>query len=116
MTLYLIKLFSSALIIVLVTELTKRTGYLGALIAALPLVSLISIFWIYFETKDIDKIREFSWGVFWFVLPSLAFFLSLPKLLERFNLFTSMAIGAVLTIFLFWLMVISLQKFGIKLL
>ena len=88
MVFYLIKLLVSAGLIVLVSEIVvKRTGFLGGLIASLPLVSLLAIGWIWFETHDAVKIADFSRSVFWFVLPSLLFFIALPWFLPRLGFY-----------------------------
>ena len=78
----LIKLLLTALIIVLVSEISKRSTFLGALLASLPLVSLLAMVWLYIDTRDTEKIIHFSYGVFWLVLPSLTLFLVLPLLLR----------------------------------
>ncbi|MFM8716393.1 MAG: DUF3147 family protein, partial [Spartobacteria bacterium] len=98
---YLIKIILSALIIVAITEATKRLGVWGALLAALPVLSLISMLWIYWETKDTQKIASFSLQVFWFVIPSLGLFASLPWLLGRFSFFASLGLASMVTILLY---------------
>jgi len=113
--LYLTKILLSALLIVAISELAKRTGFLGALLASLPLISIISIIWLYIETRDVSRIREFSQDVFWLVLPSLGFFLILPALLHKIGFVWSMALSMLATIVLYGLMLWVLPKFGIKL-
>jgi hypothetical protein len=98
---YLIKIALSALMIVAITEATKRLGVWGALLAALPVLSLISMFWIYWESRDTEKIAAFSLQVFWFVIPSLGLFATLPWLLGRFSFFTSLGLASLVTIFLY---------------
>ena len=87
-----------------ITEATKRFGFWGSLLASLPLMSLISIIWIYADTKDVHKISAFSIQVFWFVLPSLALFLSLPWLLARFSFTISLISACMLTLILYLVM------------
>ncbi|MBN2726189.1 DUF3147 family protein [Candidatus Mcinerneyibacteriota bacterium] len=82
MLFYLVKVILSALIIVLVSEISKRSSLMGALLASLPLTSLLAILWIYIETKNTETIRALSLNVFWLVLPSLLFFLALPFFLK----------------------------------
>ena len=98
---YLLKIAISALMIVAITEATKRLGFWGALLAALPVLSLISMFWIYWESRDTEKIATFSLQVFWFVIPSLGLFATLPWLLGRFSFFTSLGLASLVTIFLY---------------
>ena len=82
--LYLIlKTLVSALIIVAVSELARRSSFLAALLASLPLTSLLAFIWLYRDTHDTAKIASLSTGIFWLVLPSLVLFLALPALLRR---------------------------------
>ncbi|MCA9294340.1 MAG: DUF3147 family protein [Phycisphaerales bacterium] len=80
---YLVKVVVSALLIVLVSEVSKRTTLLGGLLASLPLTSFIAFIWLYVDTKDTAKIASLSTDIFWLVLPSLPFFLVLPALLKH---------------------------------
>jgi hypothetical protein len=84
MTLYIIKVLVSAIIIVAVTELSKRGGtFWGGVLASLPLTSLIAFLWLYGETRDVARIASLAWSIFWLVLPSLTLFVALPTLLKR---------------------------------
>lgn len=58
-----IKLLSSALIIACVTELAKKFPLYGGIIAALPLVSLLSIFWLTMQGETVKQIQTFTMGV-----------------------------------------------------
>lgn len=79
MTQYLIKLILTSGIIVLVSEVSKRNTFLGGLLASLPLVSYLSMLWLYAETKDLQRVTNFSTRVFWLVLPSLTLFVLFPS-------------------------------------
>jgi len=98
---YLLKIALSALMIVAITEAMKRWGLVGALLASLPLLSLISMVWIYWETKDTEKIASFSLQVFWFVIPSLGLFGTLPWLLGRYSFFASLGLASMVAILLY---------------
>jgi predicted permease len=114
MAFYLLKLLVSAALVVLVSEVViKRTGYLGGLLASLPLVSLLAIGWIWFETHDTAKIADFSRGVFWFVLPSLLFFLVLPWSLPRLGFYPSLALACLVTMAGYAAMATALHRAGI---
>ena len=108
---YLLKIILSAFMVLAITEATKRFGFWGALLASLPILSLISMIWIYTDTKDTQKISEFSIQVFWFVLPSPGLFLSLPWLLSRFSFFISLGLGCLITVFLYLVMLGSFRFF-----
>ena len=115
MTYYLVKLLLSAGLIVAISEISKRTGYLGGLLASLPLVSLLAIGWMWFETHDAAKIADFSRSVFWFVLPSLLFFIMLPWLLPKIGFYGALAIACVATAAGYAVMSAALAKAGISL-
>lgn len=80
---FLTKTLITALIIAAISELSRRYTLWAALLASLPLTSILAFIWIYWDTKDTSKIIELSYSVFWLVLPSLAFFLILPFLLKQ---------------------------------
>ena len=70
-------------IVVGVSELAKRSTTMGALLAALPIVSILALIWLYRDTRDIEKVIRLSDGIFFMVLPTLVFFLLLSGLLRR---------------------------------
>ena len=115
MAFYLFKLLLSAALIVVISEISKRTGYLGGLIASLPLVSLLAIGWMWFETHDTAKIADFSRSVFWFVLPSLLFFILLPWLMPKLGFYAALTIACVATAAGYAVMAAALAKAGINL-
>lgn len=80
---YAIKVIISALLIVAVSEIAKRSTGFAALVASLPLTSLLAFVWLHMETSSPDKIADLSSQIFWLVLPSLLLFLLLPLLLKH---------------------------------
>ena len=91
----IIKVLVTALLIVMISELAKKNTLAGALLASLPIVSLLSFLWLYFETGDVQKIAQLSVEIFWLVLPSLTLFLVLPFLLQRgFHFFLSLGLAS----------------------
>jgi hypothetical protein len=80
---YLILKFGlSAAVLVAVAEIAKRNSVWAALVASLPLTSLLAIVWLYIDTKDAPKIATLSSDIFWLVIPSLALFPVLALLLR----------------------------------
>jgi hypothetical protein len=73
---FLIKTLITAIIIAAISELSRRYTLWAALLASLPLTSILAFIWMYWDTKDTGKIIELSYSVFWLVFPSLAFFSS----------------------------------------
>lgn len=85
---FLVKIVLSALIIATVSELGKRFTLLGAILASLPLTSILALTWLYVDTRDTQPVIDLSVGIFWAVLPSLLFFLVFPLLLRGGMAFT----------------------------
>lgn len=73
--LFIIKIIISALIIAIVSEVSKHLAHLGGLIAAMPLTTLLTLFWLNYETGDQKILTQFTVSVFWGVFPSMVFFL-----------------------------------------
>jgi hypothetical protein len=107
---FLLKTFISALIIAGVSELSRRYNMLAALLASLPLTSILAFIWIYCEQKDPQKIIELSYSIFWLVIPSLVFFIVLPLLLKNGIEFTWAMLGAAITTAVCYGAVVYLQK------
>jgi len=113
---YVIKLFLTAGIIVIISEVSKRLPLLGSLIASLPLISVLGMIWMYGETKDLIRIADHAEGTFWYVLPSLPMFLLMPFLLRKGISFpAALSAGIALTCVLYFLMTKVLAKFGMNL-
>ena len=73
----------SALIIVGVSELSRVSTFWAALLASLPLISILAFCWIFYERRDAQEIVELSYSILWLVLPSLLFFIFLPMFLKN---------------------------------
>jgi hypothetical protein len=100
--LYLLKTLIAAIIIVLATELSKRSTSMAAFLLALPIVSITTFIWIWIETQDKNKIADLSSMTFWYVIPSLPMFLLFSWLLRHnVNFFVSLLACCVLTAGLF---------------
>jgi hypothetical protein len=111
-----LKVLLTAVLIVIISEISKRSTVLGAVIASLPLTSLLAFVWLYGETGDTAKIASLSQNIFWYVLPSLVLFLALPMLLARgLDFWLSLAIASALTCAAYLLMSALLARFGVTL-
>lgn len=113
---YLIKILVTALLIAAISEVSKRSSFLGAVIASVPLVSVLAMLWLYIDTKDIEKISALSSSIFWLVLPSLALFIMLPLLLKiGWGFYLSISVSIGVTMVCYFAMVSALSYFGVKL-
>lgn len=99
--------------IVLISELAKRSDRLGGLVAALPLLSIISLIWLHVEQQPSAKIADHEWYTFWYVLPTLPMFALFPFLLGRVGFWPTLLISAMITLFCFVLLAIVVRRFGI---
>jgi hypothetical protein len=112
----IVKALISGVIVAVVSEVAKRFPGFGALIASLPLISILGIIWLWRDTGDRLRIAEHAQATFWFVLPSLPMFLVFPVLLRAgMNLWLALALASLLTIGLYFAMVLVLQRFGVRL-
>jgi len=79
---FLIKVLISGIIIAAVSELGRRYSLIAAILASLPLTSVLALTWLYLDTGNPQKVSELSIGILWAVLPSLLLFAVLPLLLK----------------------------------
>lgn len=106
----------SAIIIVIVSETARRNPGTGALIASLPLISVLGMIWLWRDTQDAVRMAEHSAATFWYVLPSLPMFLLIPVLLKRgVGFWPALVAGCILTMALYSAMVWVGPRVGLKL-
>jgi len=102
--------------VVLISEIAKRSDRLGGLIAALPLVTVLTLSWLYIENQSSDKIANHAYYTFWYVLPTLPMFLIFPYLLKKFGFWTTLSLSMVLTLVIFYFFAKIMKFFGVELL
>jgi len=112
----LTKYLITSLVVVAVSEVAKRSDRLGALLASLPLVTLLALIWLHVEKQPAEKLTNHAWYTFWYVVPTLPMFLVFPKLYERWGFWPALAASAVITIACFGAFALIVRPFGIKLL
>ena len=115
--LYLVlKAALSGVLVMIVSEVARRSPSLGGLIASLPLISVLGMMWLWRDTADPDRMARHAEATFWFVLPSLPMFLLIPALLRRGVAFwPSLAAGCLLTMILYAAMVALGPRLGLRL-
>jgi hypothetical protein len=117
MTLLITKYAVTALVIVLVSEVAKRSDRAGALIASLPLVTVMVMIWLHVEQQSGAKIANHAYYTFWYVLPTMPMFLLMPWMMNRgVGFWPSLLAGCALTIGCFAVAALVLKRFGIGLL
>lgn len=112
----IIKYLLTSLVVVGVSEFAKRSDRLGGLIAALPLVTLLALVWLYLDKQPEQKIANHAWYTFWYVVPTLPMFLAFPALLPRIGFWPTLLACIVITIVCFGLFALLVRRFGIELL
>ena len=110
-----IKALVSGAIMAAVSEIAKRSPGFGALVASLPLVSVLGMIWLWRDTHDPTRMAAHAGATFWFVLPSLPMFLLIPALLGRgVSFWLALGAGCVLTIALYLAMTWVGPRFGLR--
>jgi hypothetical protein len=98
MTQLALKVLISALLVAGAAELARRSTLAGALLASLPLTSILAMIWLWRDGASPAQIADFSGGIFWFVLPSLLLFVVTPLLLRSgWSFWPSLAAGCAVT-------------------
>ena len=110
------KYLITAAIVVAVSEVAKRSDRLGALLASLPLVTLLALTWLHVERQPASKITNHAWYTFWYVVPTLPMFLAFPSLYTRFGFWPALGLSALITVTSFALFALAVKPFGIRLL
>ncbi len=109
-----IKAVLSGILIAAISEIAKRNPAAGALVASVPLVSILGMIWLWRETGDPVRMAAHTEATFWYVLPSLPMFLLIPALLRSGTPFWgALASGCALTVGLYLLMMWIGPRFGI---
>jgi hypothetical protein len=111
-----LKVLLTSLLVVAVSEAGKRSSLLGAILASIPLVSVLAMIWLYIDTRDVEKVAGLAAGIFWLVLSSLVLFVTLPILLRAgIDFYAALSLSIALTIAAYFAMIYSLRFAGIAL-
>lgn len=116
MTYIVFKYLTTALIIVIVSETAKRSDKIGAVVGSLPMMTILTLIWLYLESQSGDKIKNHAYYTFWYVIPTLPMFLVFPSIYDKYGFWQTLIISAILTCILFVLFALIVKKFGIELL
>ena len=106
----------SGIIVALVAIIARRFPAMGALVASLPLISILAMIWLWRDTGDTALLAAHVQATFFYVIPSLPMFLLIPVMLRNnINFWPSLAAGVALTFCLYLLTIPIAARFGIKL-
>ena len=110
-----IKTIVTALVIVAISEIARRSSLFAGILASIPLTSVLAMTWLYFDTRNVKSVIELSNSVLLLIPPSIIFFLTFPFLLKKIDFLISLAISILLTALTYWIYISLLTKFGVKL-
>lgn len=110
------KALLSGALIAAISEIGKRLPTFAALVASLPLVSVLGMILLWRARPDPENMAIHAGATFWYVLPSLPMFLLIPAMLRSgWSFWLSLAAGCVLTIVLYGLMMAAGPRLGLRL-
>lgn len=105
MSYFALKAILSGILIAVISEIARRSPGVAALVASLPLVSIIGMVWLWRDTGDAERLAVHAEATFWYVLPSLPMFLMVPWLIRSGTGFwLSLGAGCLVTILLYLLL------------
>ena len=88
-----LKALLSGAIVAAASEIARRSSLLGAVLVSLPLVSILTMIWLWRDTRDSDEISDLSWSILWFVVPSFVFFVVLPLALRTVSFWPALVLA-----------------------
>lgn len=108
------KALLSGALIVAIAEIGKRAPAFAALVASLPLVSVLGMMLLWHGRPDAENMARHAEATFWYVLPSLPMFLIMPAALRHgIGFWSALLGGCLLTILLYGLLTLAGRRFGL---
>ena len=106
----------SGALIAAISEIGKRLPAVAALVAALPLVSVLGMLLLWHARPDAENMAVHAEATFWYVLPSLPMFMLIAALLRRGAPFwLALGAGCALTVALYLFMMKLGPSLGLRL-
>jgi len=106
----------SGLIVAAIAMIARRNPAAGALVASLPLLSLLGMIWLWHDTHDPERMAAHVEATFWYVIPSLPMFLAIPYAIRHGVAFwPALVAGCAMTILLYFVTIIVAACFGVRL-
>ena len=116
MAFFLTKIFVSALVIAIVTEVAKLSDKWGGLIAALPTMTFLIVLWMHFEGASDGKVARHVGFTIYFLLPTLPLFFALPFIISKFGFWPAFFASILLTALLVYMFNLLYERFGVNIL
>lgn len=110
------KYATTAFLVVVISEVAKRSDRLGSFIAALPTITILTLLWLYLEKQPAEKITNHAFYTFWYVIPTLPMFFMFPWLFGRFGFGGALGVSVLLTAACFGVVVLVARMCGVDLL
>ena len=108
------KIGLTALIIFAVVQVSERNTLLAAVLASIPLVSVLAMMWMNHEGQSAEQIGGFAKDIVWLVIPSLLLFIVMPLLIDRgWEFYPALGVGLATTILGYFFMVQIMEKYGL---
>jgi len=115
MSFIFIKIFITAALIVIVSEIAKVNEKIGGLVAAMPLTTFLILFWMYYEDVPQNKISSHVSFTLLYLIATVPMFLVFPYSLNIFGFWITIFISIILTLISTIIVHQFIKNFDIKL-
>ncbi|MBE20374.1 MAG: DUF3147 family protein [Gammaproteobacteria bacterium] len=110
-----VKIIITVALIVAISEIARRSTLIAGVLASIPLMSVLAISWLYFDTRDIKPVINLANSILLLIPPGLTFLIVLPLALKKLDFTYSLLISIIATVLIYWLYVTLISRFGIRL-
>ncbi len=109
------KIFLTALIIFIIVEISEKNTLFAAILASIPIVSVLSMMMMYQEGQDVSEISQFAKDIVYLIIPSLLLFIVMPWLIEThdWEFYPALLIGLLSTVVGYFIMIQLLEQLSI---
>ena len=108
------KIGLTALIIFAVVQVSERSTLLAAVLASIPIVSVLAMMWMNHEGQSTEEISVFAKEIVWLLIPSLLMFIVMPLLIDRgWDFYPALGAGLATTIIGYFVMIQIMEKYGL---
>ena len=110
------KIILTALIIFSVAQISERSTVIAAVLASIPIVSVLSMMMMFHEGQTAMEISSFAKAIVWLLIPSLLMFIVMPWLIESRNweFYPALAAGLACTVTGYFFMIQVMDRFGLS--